>query len=256
MRVQITGSRGLLGSHLWRALAEDGFDTFLSSFDLGGVAPADVFAPLVVNCAGIVKQRDLPASRFAQVNAYGPHRLADACDAKGARLIHVSTDCVFGQIPGPHDESAIPCPEDLYAATKLAGEVIRAPHLTIRTSFVGPGERGLWHDIQQGLPQRASGKFLWSGHTAAFVAQVIVALAHRADITGLLHIPGEPIDRWDLVNTIAAHLGVELVVQRDDSYVRDRRLISQRYADLGLPRIGPFHQELAQFNQSIAAKAA
>ncbi len=60
-------------------------------------------AAVVINCAGLVKQREAPDSEFMRVNAYGPHRLAEVCDRASARLIHISTDCVF-RGPGPHGE--------------------------------------------------------------------------------------------------------------------------------------------------------
>src|SRR5437762_7610698 len=51
----------------------------------------------VINAVGIVKQR--PESEDAitsiEVNALLPHRLALACRPLGARVIHLSTDCVF-----------------------------------------------------------------------------------------------------------------------------------------------------------------
>lgn len=207
---------------------------------------------MVINCAGIVKQRHVPPSEFALVNAYGPHHLARACDTVGSRLIHVSTDCVFGQRDGPSHEATPPCPEELYGASKLAGEVTYGKHLTVRTSFVGPGERGLWADIDRGVPQHASAYFLWSGHTARFVAQVLADLADRSSVAGLLHIPGHVIDRWSLVTALVEYLHAATPVIRNDAYHRDRRLASVRYAELGLPPIRSFAEELSELTLEAA----
>jgi dTDP-4-dehydrorhamnose reductase len=51
----------------------------------------------VVNCIGIVKQRPEAEEAITsiEVNALLPHRLAIACRAAGARLVQLSTDCVF-----------------------------------------------------------------------------------------------------------------------------------------------------------------
>lgn len=246
LRVQLFG-RGVLGSAVAQAVIERHWELIWNGPRIEKAGPGDILAPVVINCAGIVKQRQVPPQEFALVNAFAPHNLARVCDTVGSRLIHVSTDCVFGQRDGPSSESYPPCPEDLYGATKLAGEVTYGKHLTVRTSFVGPGERGLWADIDRGVPQHASAWFLWSGHTAHFVAQVLAELADRSSVAGLLHIPGQVIDRWSLVNALVQHLNVPTPVIRNDAYHRDRRLASSRYDGLGLPLIRSFPEDLAEF---------
>jgi dTDP-4-dehydrorhamnose reductase len=237
-----------LGSALATVLRRDHVETIWRPARIDQAEPRDILAPVVINCAGIVKQRQVEPKQFARSNAYGPHHLAKVCSIVGSRLIHVSTDCVFGRLSGPSDENSITCPEDLYGATKLAGEVTYDRHLTVRTSFVGPGERGLWADIGRGVPQHASAWFLWTGHTALFVAEILARLAERNDIAGLLHIPGQVTDRWALVNMIAEYLETPTPIIRNDSYRRDRRLASTRYQTLHLPEVRSFAQELSEFS--------
>src|SRR6516162_4452641 len=83
----------------------------------------------VVNCIGIVKQ--LSQSRdplvTLPVNALFPHRLARLCALLGARLVHISTDCVFRGSRGGYTEQDPADPDDLYGRSKLLGEV-DAPH--------------------------------------------------------------------------------------------------------------------------------
>src|SRR6185295_12344289 len=86
----------------------------------------DQFRPqAVVNCIGIVKQR--PESEDAivsiEVNSLMPHRLGLACRAAGARLIHLSTDCVFTGERGRYSETDRADAVDLYGRSKLLGEV-------------------------------------------------------------------------------------------------------------------------------------
>ena len=57
--------------------------------------------------------------------------------AAGARLVHMSTDCVFSGRKGAYTEDDLPDPEDLYGRSKLLGEVDRPGCLTIRTSIFG-----------------------------------------------------------------------------------------------------------------------
>src|SRR4029450_12712014 len=93
----------------------------------------------VVNAVGIVKQRreaDDPATAIV-VNALLPHRLAERCREVGARLIHLSTDCVFAGTRGAYTEADVPDAGDLYGRSKLLGEVDREGCLTLRTSMTG-----------------------------------------------------------------------------------------------------------------------
>lgn len=79
-----------------------------------------------------------------QLNAGAPGLIAGICEAKGARMVHFSTDFVFdGGKEGAYSEQDEPSPISVYGASKLAGEqrVLAASprHLVVRTSWVyGP----------------------------------------------------------------------------------------------------------------------
>jgi dTDP-4-dehydrorhamnose reductase len=75
------------------------------------------------------------------INAVAPARLATWCAARGARLVHYSTDYVFdGSGEAARDESAPTGPLSVYGRTKLEAEQRIAasgcPHLILRTSWV------------------------------------------------------------------------------------------------------------------------
>lgn len=240
--IQILGARGMLGSAVCRAAQKAGVEYTPDERD---ICTVPIAGDVVINCAGIVKQRQEPTSQFMLVNAYAPHRLAEECEKSGARLIHVSTDCVFSGA-GPHWESDNPiiAPQDVYAFSKLAGEVTRAPHLTVRTSFIGRGERGLIADLRAGKTVSASNKLLWSGHTVDTVADALILLAQKPEISGLLHIPGEFQTRLELVQKIARISKINAVIVRDDSFVADRRLGSLRWKELGLLDLPSFDSQI------------
>ena len=95
----------------------------------------------VINCAAYNQvdraEQDIEACR--SVNEHGPRLLAEACQRERVRLVHISTDYVFGQ-RSPHrtpwTEEDVPRPAGVYAQTKLAGEsqVARSErHLIVRT---------------------------------------------------------------------------------------------------------------------------
>ncbi len=103
----------------------------------------DQRARAAVNCA-VFQPVDLcetePAQAF-RVNATAAGTLALACKRAATRLVHLSTDYVFGGVRRvPFRESDLPAPQSVYAASKLAGEhlVLAASemHMVVRTSAV------------------------------------------------------------------------------------------------------------------------
>jgi dTDP-4-dehydrorhamnose reductase len=87
---------------------------------IGRLRPATV-----VNCAAwtAVDEAEQHEGRALAVNGRGPGYIAAACAATGARLVHVSTDYVFGgDARRPYREDDPPGPRTAYGRTKLAGE--------------------------------------------------------------------------------------------------------------------------------------
>ena len=220
MRVLILGGSGMLGHKLWQTFRGrfDAYVTFRQPagayartglFDparsIGGVSAGDfdsvtrAFArarpEAVVNCVGIVKQdaaaKD-PSTSIA-VNALFPHRLAALCGAAGARLVHLSTDCVFSGRGGNYSEADDPDASDLYGRTKLLGEVGGENCLTIRTSMIGrelSGAHGLleWFLSQEGGRVRGFRRAVFSGFTTGALAGLLArVVGERPELSGVWH---------------------------------------------------------------------
>ncbi|NKY18255.1 dTDP-4-dehydrorhamnose reductase [Tsukamurella spumae] len=151
----ITGATGQLGSALVgvaaergvavRALGRDALDVTSPQSVAGlDLAPGDV----VINCAAhtAVDAAESEPDAAGALNALAPGRLARRCAVAGARLVHVSTDYVFGPAPvpprawEPGDPTA---PSSVYGRTKLAGEeAARAADprtVVVRTAWVYTG---------------------------------------------------------------------------------------------------------------------
>lgn len=194
---------------------------------------------VVINCAGIVKSVCDDALEAVRVNAALPHLLAKILARWQGRLVQVSTDCVFSGRRGDYAEDDLPDPEDLYGRSKLLGEVVEPPHLTVRTSFIGfepRTRRGLldWFLAQEGTV-RGFRKAIWSGLTADRLAVVLNDLAERREVTGLLHGAGESIDKDTLLRQLARVFGKENVeIEAVDEPVIDRSLDGRRLARLGI----------------------
>lgn len=232
MRVVVLGHMGMLGKRVMQEAQARGHEV-ITPFVPGTNRPArlialhttDVEGDAVINCAGIVKQRSNDPMELTLTNAFAPHYIAKLCTQAGSRLIHVSTDCVFSH-KGPHVEDSPVSPEDLYGKTKLAGEV-DSPHLTVRTSFIGFSTRGLVNDVLNKPTIRVSNRLLWNGHTAETVAKFLLLMA-ELKYSGLIHFPGEDYSRYQLVRKLAGWLNVHPDIERDDSFVADRRLASNK----------------------------
>lgn len=154
MNVLIIGAEGQLGQDLCAVFSDctlhradlDGDGHHLDISDAAEVETliADKLKPdLVINAAAahnVPLCEQEPALAFA-VNATGARNLAVACRAAGARLVHVSTDYVFGDGgTRPYVESDLPQPLSVYAASKLAGEHLIASvldnHIVVRTAAI------------------------------------------------------------------------------------------------------------------------
>jgi len=148
MKVLIIGAEGQLGQDLCAVFADtEVHRAGRDRLDIVDAAAAEalitheVRPDLVINTAAahnvpVCEQE--PALAFA-VNATGSRNLAMACKAAGARLVHVSTDYVFGDGgTKPYVESDLPRPLNVYAASKVAGEHLIASvldeHLIVRTA--------------------------------------------------------------------------------------------------------------------------
>jgi dTDP-4-dehydrorhamnose reductase len=235
------------------------------AFDGDGVRAliAAVEPTAVVNAVGLVKQLD-EASRpipAIAINALFPHQLADACAARDAKLVHVSTDCVFsGELPAPaaYTEESVPDARDLYGRSKLLGEVGYAPALTLRTSIVGRElERasGLleWFAGQDGNAVDGYANALFSGLTTGALAAVVEqVLADHRDLAGLYHVSADPISKLDLITRLADVLGVDAEIRPVDEPRVNRVLDSTNFRQqtgIGIPS---WTEMLAEYGGSDA----
>lgn len=129
----VTGAGGMLGRDLVGVLHRRGEDvTGLGRADLDVTDSSAVRTlilrarpAVVVNCAAWTAVDDAEAreDEALLVNGRGAENVAAACAASGSRLVHVSTDYVFGgDGVAPYAEYDHTAPRTAYGRTKLAGE--------------------------------------------------------------------------------------------------------------------------------------
>ncbi len=192
---------------------------------------------VVINCIGLIKQlADAKDPLTAlPINAMLPHRLARLCELAGARLIHVSTDCVFSGRKGLYQESDLSDAEDLYGKSKYIGELHDLPHaITLRTSIIGH-ELGSSHALVDWfLSQQGSVKgftrAIFSGLPTGELARVMkdFVIPHP-QLNGLYHVAAAPIDKHQLLGLVAAQYGKQIEIRPDDALVIDRSLDGSRF---------------------------
>lgn len=191
---------------------------------------------VVINCIGIVKQSEQAQvpTNVIQINALLPHILKESCSVNRARLIHISTDCVFSGKKGMYTEDDVPDAEDMYGRTKLLGEVIGDNVITMRTSIIGreiDSKLGLveWflnqHDAIRGY-ERA----IFSGVTTIELARIIgsYVIPNRA-LNGLYHIASHSISKFDLLTILSQVYGHHIPIDRDNGFIIDRSLSAEKF---------------------------
>ena len=206
------------------------------SFDSIVAALHEIRPTVVVNCIGIIKQDSLAEDPTVaiEVNALLPHRIAAVCDAVSAKLIHVSTDCVFSGRKGGYTESDVADATDLYGRSKYLGEVHRAPHLTLRTSIIGPELRTSRSLLDWFLALRGTvhgfNRAIFSGLTTPEMSRVIVNCATNwQHLTGLYQVSAAPINKFELLSLVKSHFGLLTDIQAKSELVIDRSLDSTRF---------------------------
>lgn len=196
----------------------------------------DQYKPqIVINCAGLTKHvpaGNNPASAIA-MNALLPHRIAEACGRMGARLIQISTDCVFSGRLGNYIETDFADADDVYGRSKRLGEVEEMGHLTLRTSTIGHENHTKFGLLEWFLAQKACtgyARAVFTGLPSVVFAQIVrdIIIPDRT-LTGLYHVSAAPITKFDLLQLIAAVYkhGAELSVDRE--FVIDRSLNSSKF---------------------------
>lgn len=287
VRLLVLGGTGMLGSTLVRELGRaPGVELHATVRDIASL-PADMESVLgeravelevlddtgrqrvlervrpdvVVNAIGVVKQAPEVADHVAtvQINSLLPHQLALECEAVGARLVHVSTDCVFSGKRGLYRETDIPDPVDFYGRSKLVGEVVGGRHLTIRTSIIGNELKRHsslldWFLAQDGTVVRGFSRAIYSGVTTVEFARFLRAVVLPApQLSGLYQLSSSPISKFDLLHLVADAYGWTGEIVRDEHFVCDRSMSGDLLSDATGYRPPTWPEMITSLRQAEAA---
>ena len=261
MRILIIGGNGMLGHQLFKhvkdrhetrvtlrqeitAYEEYSLFSSLNAYDGIDVRATDQleevfddFQPeVVVNAVGIIKQ--LPSAHESipsiEINALFPHQLALLCQKNIARLILLSTDCVFSGQKGNYREEDPADAQDLYGRTKFLGEITEKHCLTLRTSMIGQElshKKSLleWFLAQEGSVKGFKGA-IFSGFTTEELSRIIeMIVTQYPAASGVYHVSSDPISKYDLLMMIKKGLKLSVKIVADDSFKCDRSLDSGKF---------------------------
>jgi dTDP-4-dehydrorhamnose reductase len=226
-----------------RVIAGVRAEAFASVAEACAVAQPDV----IVNCVGIVKQLKAAADPIPSItiNSLFPHRLAALAAERGARLLHISTDCVFSGNRGRYTEQDVPDARDLYGRSKLLGEVSGPGVLTLRTSIVGrelSATTGLaeWFLAHRGGQVRGYTHARFSGLTTLALARLLADVIERCPtLEGIYHVASEPISKYDLLRKLNQVFAAGVAIEPSDAVRIDRTLDGAQFvarSGLTVPR--------------------
>lgn len=192
---------------------------------------------VVVNAIGVTKQKDGAKSPILsiEINSLFPHKLAEASAKIHARTISFSTDCVFNGRRGDYTEKDAADAEDLYGRSKVLGEIDGPGCLTVRSSFIGRqlvGTESLveWLISNRGGKIKGFAKAIYSGLTTLEMARVTRDLIeHQPDLSGVYHVSGETINKFELLSLINLCLDLGVSIEREEDFKIDRSLDSARF---------------------------
>ncbi|MGM0843799.1 MAG: dTDP-4-dehydrorhamnose reductase family protein [Bacillota bacterium] len=191
----------------------------------------------VINAVGLLNESAETNLKDALlVNGLLPHHITEVLEklGTGGKLIHISTDCVFSGKAGEYDEQAEKDGTSVYAKSKSLGEVAESPHLTIRTSIIGPElkEDGcglfLWFMKQAG-EIKGYERVYWNGVTTLELAKAINHCLHEG-VTGLYHLCQEDkVSKYQLLTMIKVVFEKkDVTILSDTEHYSDKSLVNTR----------------------------
>ena len=193
----------------------------------------DINPDIIVNCMGVlIAEANCDPENAIFLNSYIPQYLKNIANSFDAKLVHISTDCVFSGKKGMYTEDDIRDADDTYGRTKALGEVTETPHVTLRTSVVGPelkeGEELFhWFMSQEGRIKGFT-KSYWSGVTSLELAKA-VEWAIEKDIQGLYHITnGIPINKYELLMLFKKYTNKEIEIESIEGRVTNKSFLDTR----------------------------
>lgn len=282
MRWAVLGAGGMLGVDVCSLLQREGDD--VDALQRGQLDVRDPQAceralsgvDVVVNCAAYTRVDDAEMDEplAFDINALAVANVAKAVARGGGRLVHISTDYVFGDEEGPDplDEDTPLSPRSAYGRTKAAGEWAAAAHcpehLIVRTAWLyGRGGGCFPKTVVRLLSERGRLSVVDDQHGqptwTADVADLIVGLVRADALPGIYHATSSGRATWFDLATAVADIGgfspaqvsptTTAAFPRPAPRPRFSVLGHRRLIEVGVQPIPPWRQRLEAAADAVLA---
>ena len=212
--------------------------TGIDAFKLESIGKVieDIKPDVVINCIGVIKQLSQADDPLVTIpiNSLLPHQIASLCEKYSARMVHISTDCVFDGKKGSYTEDDFSNATDLYGRTKYLGEVNYPHAITLRTSIIGHEISGAYGLVEWFLAQKGKvkgfTKAIYTGFPTIEIFRIIADyVISNEKLSGLYQVSSESINKYDLLKLIAGIYDKDIEIEPYGDIFIDRSLNSERF---------------------------
>jgi dTDP-4-dehydrorhamnose reductase len=249
MKICILGSTGMLGNATAKHFLNSGCEVVLThrnekvklsensvyfdaeNTDLSFLNDCDY----VLNCIGTIKPfMDKNPITSIYINSIFPRRLANHCEQNDAKLIHITTDCVYSGRDGNYREDSLHDCLDNYGKSKSLGEPENC--MVIRTSIIGEeihknASLIAWAKSMKGKEANGFKNHRWNGITTNHYAEICQNIIDNSLYeVGLFHVYSNVINKHQLLNLINDKFNLKIKINEvtTDTSV-DRTLTSNKH---------------------------
>ena len=269
MKILIIGSTGMLGNTLkhfftaanYKIKTLDRKELDLSQCSWGELEDKIIQndCDVLINCAGLIKQRKgVTTADFIAVNSLLPQRMAEICEQKGIKMIHVTTDCVFSGDLGNYNENSAHDVTDDYGRSKSMGEPTNCT--VIRTSIIGEEEKNKlslleWVKSNTNTTINGYTNHLWNGVTCLQLGKVIKQIVEEELYWyGVKHIyTNSSVNKYDLVCMINEIYDLGNVVNKTETENHVFRTLNSNHdiTEFKIPFLYKQIEETRDFHEAI-----
>jgi len=269
MKVFIFGSNGMLGNYVKSYLSK--YHTCIpltrKDYDLGSLTinSLEKFllskninkGDIIVNCAGVIpqssKQRDLNTKLYFIINSTFPIILSTICSKYRAKMIHITTDCVYSGKDGNYNENSPHDETNDYGISKSLGELCDAT--IIRTSIIGEeinNKRSLleWTKSNKGKEINGFVNHKWNGITCLELSKIINNIIDTQKYwTGTRHIFSPlSVSKYELISIINDKYELDIKINKIKTITIDKTITTIYDKIFDIPDLVEQINEMKEFN--------
>lgn len=270
MKIFIFGSNGMLGNYMKSYLSQRytiveltrkdydlskiNIDTLTTLLKEKNIQKDDI----IINCAGVIpqssKQRGLNTRLYFTINSLFPVILSQICDSFEAKMIHVTTDCVFSGKDGEYNENSLHDEINDYGMSKSLGELCKAT--IIRTSIIGEeinNKRSLLEWVKSNSEKEINGyeNHYWNGVTCLQLAKIVKnILDNNSFWIGVRHIfSPRSVNKFELVSIINDVYELNIKINKHQTDVKVNKTITSIHKQqFVIPDLKEQIEELKQYS--------